>query len=212
MTTIILIRHGETQWNREETFRGQADVPLNEKGLQQAESVAQATKQWKLAAVYSSPLSRAIETAKAVARLHGLEVQVEPRFIDLNYGEWEGLTVQQVEARYPDLYAQWQKHPEQVSAPKGEGLAQVRARAVPALEVIVSQHPDQTVAVVAHRVVNKVLLCAILGLDDSHFWQIRQDTCALNIFHATPDGYVLRLLNDQCHLRQGGLEPDRVDF
>ncbi len=201
MVTVILVRHGETAWNRREVFRGRADVELNERGRTQARAVAASLKERSVAAVYSSPLRRAVETAKAIAQPHNATVQIEEGFIDFDYGRWQGLQHDEVLRRYPRLYRDWIERPHTVRMQGGESLKMVRRRAMNALMKVTERHPDQTVVVVSHRVVNKVLLCTALGLGNSHFWRIRQDTCALNVLERSHDQWAVWLLNDTCHLK-----------
>jgi len=202
MITVILVRHGETAWNRREVFRGRADIELNERGRAQAQAVAGAVKERMVSAVYSSPLRRAVETAEAVALPHKITVQIEEGFIDFDYGRWQGLQHDDVRRRYPKLYRDWIERPHTVRMDGGESLRMVRRRAMNALMQVTERHPDETVVVVSHRVVNKVMLCAVLGLDNSHFWRIRQDTCALNVLEWSQGRWVVRLLNDTCHLKR----------
>jgi alpha-ribazole phosphatase len=201
MVTVILVRHGETAWNRREVFRGRADVELNQRGRAQAQAVAASLKKREVAAVYSSPLRRAIETAQAIARPHNIPVRVEQGFIDFDYGSWQGMQHDEVRRRYPKLYQDWIERPHTVRIEGGESLRMVRRRAMNALRNLAEQHPEETVVIVAHRVVNKVILCAVLGLDNSHFWRVRQDTCALNILEWSRDQWAVQLLNDTCHLK-----------
>ena len=199
---IYLIRHGQTGWNKEGIFRGRIDVGLDETGLEQAKATGEALRTVKIAAVYSSPLSRAVQTAEAVAMPHGLAVNQDDSFIDLNFGVWQGLSVKEVEARYPELYATWRKQPHKARFPEGEGLDEVRERAMAGLERLASTHPqEETIVIVSHRVVTKLILCAALGLDNSHFWQITQDTCCINLLEYTGGRYIIHLINDTCHLR-----------
>jgi broad specificity phosphatase PhoE len=201
MVTVILVRHGETAWNRREVFRGRADVELNERGRAQAQAVAASMRERAVAAVYSSPLRRAVETAEAIAEPHNVTVQTEDGFIDFDYGCWQGLQHDEVRRRYPILYQEWLERPHTVRMDGGESLRMVRRRAMNALMQATERHADETVVVVSHRVVNKVILCAVLGLGNSHFWRIRQDTCALNVLEWSQDQWVVRLLNDTCHLK-----------
>ena len=212
MTTLFLVRHGQTGWNKEQIFRGTKDVPLDEVGREEALLVGERLKGEGLRAVYSSPLARAKETAEAIARFYNLEVRVLPGFNDLNFGEWEGMSLQEVKKRYPDLYQQWLQSPQRVIFPAGEGLDAVSTRAMKAVEEIIERHPEEAVALVSHRVVLKVLICALLGLDNSHFWNIGQDTTAVNCFHYKDGRWIVALLNDTCHLRGVGEEKGRVDF
>jgi len=199
---LFLIRHGETGWNTQEIFRGHADIPLNENGFEQARKTAAALQPLPIAAVYSSPLSRAVETARLIAEPHGHEVIIEEGFIDFNYGIWQGRPHEEVKKKYPELYHLWLTAPHKVRFEQGEALADVRTRALAALEKILARHKGENVVVVTHRVVCKVLLCVLLGLDESHFWRIRQDTCAINVLEYSDDhGYIVSKLNDTCHLR-----------
>ncbi|MCX8067672.1 MAG: histidine phosphatase family protein [Anaerolineae bacterium] len=201
-TQIILVRHGQTAWNEPgERIRGQSDVPLSEEGLAQARATARyIAARWPLTAVYSSPLSRAMETAQAIAEAQGLEVHPLDGLMDLSFGEWEGLTIPEVQARYPDLWRAWQEAPHTVRFPGGESLDDVRSRCTQALREVVERHPGETVAMVAHRVVNQVLLCVILGLGNDHFWHVLQDPCAVSRIEWNGKFYRLALMNDTSHL------------
>jgi broad specificity phosphatase PhoE len=212
MTTLFLVRHGRTGWNKEQIFRGTKDVPLDAVGREEALLVGERLKGERLRAVYSSPLSRAKETAEAIARFHNVEVQVLAGLIDLNFGEWEGQSLEEVKKQYPDLYQQWLQEPHQVVFPNGEGLDAVSSRAMKVVEGIIERHPQGAVALVSHRVVLKVLICALLGLDNSHFWNIGQDTTAVNCFHHRAGRWIAALLNDTCHLKGVGEKGGKVDF
>jgi len=200
-TRIILIRHGQTAWNREEVFRGRAGVPLDDVGLQQAEAVAAALQEEPIALVVASPLSRAVQTARAVAQSHKLPVVNDDAFTDIDFGQWQGVPAAQVQQQYPELYAAWLTRPHHVRFPGGEDLNTVAARAFAGLEALAECRVAETIALVAHRVVNKLLICRVLGLDSSHFWQIKQDTACINRLSFGADGWVLECLNDTCHLR-----------
>jgi len=212
MATVILVRHGETEWNRREIFRGRADVELNQRGREQAKALGVALEGRSLDAVYSSPLSRAVETAEAIAEPHGMAVEIEDGFVDFDYGIWQGLAHDEVRQRYPGVYQDWIDRPHTVRMDDGESLRMVRRRAMQALMNVVDRHRDETVVIVAHRVVNKVVLCAVLELDNSHFWRIRQDTCALNVFEWSDGRFVIRLLNDTCHLEHVSGDRLTTDF
>ncbi len=201
VTRIILVRHGQTAWNRDERIRGRSDIPLDETGLEQARATARyIAARWPLTAVYASPLQRAMDTARAIAAAQGLEAQPLDGLLDLSFGEWEGLPIPEVQTRYPDLWQAWMTAPHTVHFPGGESLDDIRERSMAALRDVVGRHPGETVALVAHRVVNQVLLCAVLGLGNDHFWQIGQDTCAVNEIEWNGRFYRLTLMNDTSHL------------
>ena len=203
MTRIILIRHGQTIWNREQRFRGQTDIALDEFGLKQAEATGHyVAARWPVVAVYASPLRRTMQTAEAVARAQGLTVHPLDGLLDINFGEWQGQLADDVARRYPDLFRAWEEAPHTVHLPAGECLDDVRDRVVAALDEVVARHAEQVVALVSHTVVNRVLLCAVLGLGNEHFWRLRQDICAVNVFEADEHGnFTTVLLNDTCHLQ-----------
>jgi len=212
MVKVMLVRHGETDWNREQVFRGRIDVELNRNGREQARALAEATRMFQIDAVYSSPLSRSLETARIVAEAHHLDVKIAQGFVDFHYGDWQGLKHQEVKEKLPDLYLSWHESPHLVQISGGESLDDVRRRSLKELKKIVTEHEGGTVMIVSHRVVNKVLLCAIMELDNSHFWRLRQDNCCLNIFECSEDEYTICLLNDICHLRQTTGSVLKADF
>jgi ribonuclease HI len=202
MTRFILIRHGQTAWNKVERFRGQVDVPLDDIGLAQAEATAErVATDWRPSAVYCSPLKRAVQTAQAIARRLGREAQPLQGFIDIDFGKLKGLTAKEARERWPKIASAWFKKPHTVDFPQGESLQIVRDRNMRALRRVIEQHPGQDVAIVAHNVVNRVLLCAMLGLENSDYWRIWQDTCAINVIEWRHNMFIVLALNDTCHLR-----------
>ena len=198
---LILVRHGETQWNAEEIFRGRADIPLSETGLRQAELLADYLADMEIEAVYSSPLQRAYKTAEAIASRHGITVRLEPGLLDLDFGEWEGKTWQRVQEEYQELAGQWLAAPEKIRFPAGEGLDDVKQRAVQVVNNAIAIHRG-TVVLVSHRVVLKVLICYLLGLDNSHFWNIRLDTCGMTTFLFENGRFILTAHNNTSFLER----------
>ena len=212
MTTIYLIRHGQTDWNKKKIFRGRADVPLNEHGRKEAEALAQYLKDVRPTACYSSPLSRARETAEIALRPRSLTIVPDEGIIDIDYGKWQGVSDADVRKHYSETHRRWHATPQRVKFPNGESLAMVRRRAMASLDRIRSNHPEGIVYVVAHRVVTKVIMCAVLGLANAAFWKIRQDNCAYNIIELTDKGAVVVVMNETCHMRAAGLAPKLGDF
>jgi broad specificity phosphatase PhoE len=201
MTEIILIRHGETEWNTSETFRGRADIDLDASGLQQAELLGSYLSKEKIDLIYSSPLKRAVKTAEAIARFQNIEVNAVENLNDLDFGEWQGLTLEEVKGKYEELYRDWLDTPEQVKIPGGESLQSILDRALPFVEDAVMKCGEGKVALVSHRVVHKVLICALLGLDNSHFWNIKLDTGAITRFIYNGDKVILTVHNDTPYLK-----------
>jgi len=190
MTEIILTRHGETKWNVEEVFRGRIDIELNQNGIRQAELLAEYLSGRNIDAIYSSPLRRASKTAEIIAGYHGLDVEMAPGLIDLDFGDWQGLSLQEVKDKYAGAFLEWASRPHKVEIPAGESLRQVRQRAMNVVDDVIAKDKG-TVILIAHRVVNKVLICALLGLDNSHFWNIRQDNCGITTFTYEKGRFVL---------------------
>jgi len=202
MTQIILVRHGQTPWNKDKIFRGSRDIPLNDQGREEARLAGEWLKGETIDAAYCSPLSRARDTGEAIARHHHLTVADLPGLTDLCYGDWEGVPLTEVKVKYADLYRQWETAPQTVRFPGGETLDEVKERSLAAVEWAVQRHPGQTVLLAAHRAVNKVLICALIGLDNSNFWRIGQDTTAVNRFDWNGTVWQIMALNDTCHLRE----------
>lgn len=211
MTEIILIRHGETDWNAAEIFRGRADVALNETGVKQAKALGEYLKAEQIDFIYSSPLKRAVETAGAIARHHALEVNTVENLIDFHFGDWQGLYSREVEARYPELYQDWRDTPEQVRIPGGESLEDVRNRAFPFIEDAILRCGEGRVVFVSHCIINKVLFCALLGIELSRFWNIRIDMGSLTRFTCGDGRLVLIKHNDTSFLEAAGM-PGGTDF
>jgi len=201
MTQIILARHGETEWNVREVFRGRCDIGLNEVGVRQAELLADHLIDLKIEAIYSSPLKRALDTARYVAKHHGLSVIVADGLVDLNYGVWQGLSHQEIKERYRALYEKWLEKPHLVAIPEGESLDEVRKRALGVVDGVISKHSG-AVVLVSHRVVAKVLICSMLGLDTSHFWNIKQDVGGITTFEHEGGRFILIRHNDTSYLGQ----------
>ncbi len=202
MTTIILTRHGQTEWNKVERFRGQADIPLDEAGLEQAVATGKRiANEWHPAAVYASPLARTVRTAQDIARRLDLQVQTEPGLIDINYGEWTGLTPEEVRQRWPELIAAWYQHPETVHIPGGETLEQLRQRGMQTINQLIAHHPQETIAVVGHTAINRTIILGALRLGNERFWHIEQDNCAINVIKAESGDFTIALINDTSHLK-----------
>ena len=201
MTRIILIRHGQTAWNAEERIRGQVDVPLDPIGVGQAQATAaRVAKEWQPVAVYCSPLERAVQTARFIADELGLDVQKVSELNDMNFGTWQGLSYREVRASWPEMARRWMEEPDRVSFPGGESLGVVKERGMTAVQRIIDRHADQHVVIVGHTVLNRVLLCAVLGLTNASHWRIGQDTCAVNVIDWQNGAFYLHCLNDTCHL------------
>jgi broad specificity phosphatase PhoE len=205
MLEIVLIRHGETDWNVGQVFRGRADIGLNKTGIRQAELLGEYLSRDRIDFIYSSPLQRAAKTASAIAAYHNLEVNNMSNLIDIDFGEWQGLSLEEVKARYREIYRDWIDTPEQVRVPGGECLEEVRARAMSFVEDAVMRCGEGRIVLVSHRVVCKVLICGLLGVDNSFFPKIRIDNCGVTRFDCGKGRLVLTVHNDTAFLRSMGV-------
>lgn len=197
---LILVRHGESCWNEAGRVQGFSDIELNEKGRQQAEQIAQALSQEKVIAVYSSPLKRALDTARAIAQTHHLEVHTDPGLKEINAGELEGITLDKLKREYSEFLREWREGKSSFRMPGGESLEELQTRAWGAIQRIVQRHSQGAVAVVGHTFTNLVTLCRALELEIPYFRRLRQDVAAINILDYGEKGFSLKLLNDTCHL------------
>jgi len=205
---IILVRHGSTEWNDKDVFRGRVDISLDKIGIQQAYAIANRLSVLDVSAVYSSPLKRALETAQIIATKLKVNIKAEDSLVDFDFGKWQGLSTREVQKQFPQAYKQWLSEPHLVKIPGAENLSDVRNRITKMLfETLIKEKND--IVVVSHRIVNKMLICAALSLDDSYFWQIKQDVAAISILDYRDGVFTLSLLNDTNHL--GGTEQLR-DF
>jgi probable phosphoglycerate mutase len=217
-TRLLLLRHGQTAWNAPtrapgesgaggsdaglERFRGRMDLPLDDVGLAQARAVAVRLQGEPIAAVYASPLGRARQTVAPLAAELGLAVEDQASLLDIDYGRFQGLTHAEAAEAYPRQYAQWRATPGRVHFPGGEGLADVQARLYALLADLAVRHAGQTVVLVGHQIVNKVLLCSLLGLEAAldQIWRVEQDTACVNVFQRSGERWHTLSVNDICHL------------
>jgi len=201
MAKLILARHGETVWNIEKIYRGRADVNLDEMGIKQAELLGKCLGNLELEAIYSSPLRRAMDTANIVARYQKISVHIAEGLVDFDYGEWQSLPEQEAKMLYPTLHNEWHNTPHKVKMPGGESLEDVRRRAIEVVNDVLAKYQG-SVVLVSHRVVNKVLICFLLGLDNSYFWNIKQDVGGITIFDYVDGRFVLTRHNDTSYLKE----------
>ncbi len=202
---IFLIRHGETRGNREGFFRGRSDFPLNENGVKQAVALGEALRDSGIQVIYSSPLSRAYETAQRVASAVGAEVLIEEGFNNINLGPWEGRKKEEIREKYPREFETWITVPENLRLPGAESVLEVQERSVKTLKKLVkelSEKKIQTFAIVTHRAVLKPLIAGVLDIKIPFFWKIHVDTASYSILEYSPErGFTLKLLNQTSHLQ-----------
>ena len=201
MTRIILVRHGHVDWLAPERFRGRAELPLSDLGRRQARAAAgYIAATWKPEAVYTSPLGRCRDTGAAIAAPFQLEPRPIDGLCDIDYGEWQGLTRDQAQERWPAETELWFRAPHLAAIPGGETLAALLSRATAALRDILRRHPGGTVALVGHDSVNRALLLFALELPLSRYWHLRQEPCAVNELFFEDGSFVIRSINETQHL------------
>ena len=152
MTSITIIRHGETDWNVQGRYQGQADPPLNKRGFKQAYELAGKLTNSNLQLIYSSPLLRASQTAQIIIDHLQIPVHTDARFSEINQGDWQTRLRSEIEDLYPDLFQRWETEPWEVTPPGGEHLTEVQSRVYAAIDDIVDHHPDQRIGLVTHRI------------------------------------------------------------
>jgi phosphoserine phosphatase len=202
---ILLIRHGETEFNRNHRFQGRIDVPLNPEGVDQAQALARALKNERLAAIYSSPLRRAVETARLVKSFHpSTPFFEEPGLIEMDLGEFDGIEGERWAEHYPDFRKRWLESPAALRMPGGESLQDVQNRVVETLErIALNYSPEDTLLISSHSFVNRTILCHALGKPLDSFRELRQGNAALNILYKEGREIRVEVINDQSHLKKG---------
>jgi len=202
---IILVRHGETDWNKEGRFQGQIDIPLNETGKNQAQKASQFLKSINFNKAYSSSMSRPLETAKIIlgenSKLNILKIN---ELSEISHGLWEGKLEKDIKTTWPEMLVKWHQEPENVIMPEGESIEDVSKRSLKAWQSICkNQNKNDVTLVVAHDAVNKTLLCNILGLSYSKIWTIKQGNggiTVIDIFDDPKKDSVISALNITTHL------------
>lgn len=201
---IFLIRHGETRLNTLRKFQGSLDEPLNDTGKMQAKLVAKRLAKEKIDAVYSSAMIRACHTAEEIAKEHGLVVIKRPELNEVNYGEWEGKSYDELEKQYPkevaerkrDIISRYKFKP-----PKGESYEELEQRIIPFYKEILERQQGKTIVVVCHGAVKKTLMRLLLGLEVHQVPMILLHNTSLSIIEKREKGMELVLFNSDEHLK-----------
>ncbi len=194
---LLLIRHGQTNWNLEQRFQGQSDIPLNETGRKQAAALAERLAAETFDAVYTSDLQRATETAKIIC---ASPIHPDPRLREVNFGDWEGLTYDEIKAKHPETLAAWEADIFKNAPPHGETLEGLAERVQFILDELRAKHQDQRILIVAHGGVLQTLICLALKLPPTMYWQFHLSTASLSEVAFYPAGAILNSLNDTSHL------------
>ena len=202
---LLLVRHGETDWNRQGRFQGQIDIPLNENGRAQAAAAGDFLRRVKLDRAYTSSMSRPRQTAEGILSHHpGVPLTSVPHLVEIGHGQWEGCLEEEIAAGWAELLADWKRAPETVQMPDGETIHDVWDRSLKGWNTIAaSLADDETALVVAHDAVNKTILCALLGLSPADIWAVKQGNGGVTVIdypHGPDQPPVVVCLNQTAHL------------
>ena len=200
-TIIILVRHGETTYNAEGRFQGAIDIPLNEKGLQQADMLAESLKDVPIDVFVSSPMKRAYVTTEKCAALHDMEIAyTDERLCEASYGDWTGQLRSDIKKKFPREYKLQHDTRWKYTPPHGESLKSIQKRYRAALDDIVKKYPGKTILVGAHSAGNTAVLCSVLNINLNHYNQLKQDNTCVNVLEYKDGEWKLLLMNSVEHL------------
>ncbi len=203
MTILLLARHGEVEGINPPVFRGRLDLHLTEAGVRQARALAKAiSKIHRVTALFSSPARRCVDTAALIGKTLDRPVQTLPALQDIDFGTWQGLSYEEVQARWPQQWQRWCNTPQLASIPQAETLQEALARVSGAMRELLARHHDQTIVVVAHDSINRILLCHLLDISLSHYGSLQQDPCCINRLQIDHDRTTLLSLNETGHLHR----------
>ena len=195
MAKLYLIRHGETDYNNALRFQGQTDIPLNQKGIEQAEKAADFFRDIPLQAIYTSTLIRAKTTAEIIAGVKGMDVQETDALREMSFGIWENMNTKDIQKKYAKEWKDFFSSPARITIPQGENMLDVQKRAYPTVQEILDKYPEGDVAFVAHGGIIRVLICTMLGLDLNRAWHLHVGNASITCFYYWGRSYTLDYAN-----------------
>ncbi|HIW49073.1 MAG TPA: histidine phosphatase family protein [Firmicutes bacterium] len=206
MNRLYLIRHGETQWNKEMRFQGWTDIPLSETGREQAQKLAWRMRDIPIDEIYASPLQRAVETARPMAQLKGLSISTMQAFKEINFGPWEGMTAQEIREGWGESFVEFMKYPEAGTFPGEGSFDQVTERIRQGLDQVLEQKDGKNIAIVSHGGIVRLMIRYLMGFTGEWYNKTWIDNTSISIVEVRPKrGNLLRVLNDFSHLKNGVL-------
>jgi len=206
LARLILVRHGQTEWNRLGRYQGQSDIELNETGLKQTQQAAERLATEKINAIYCSDLMRARQTAEIIASKHNMAgaIHESPLLREMNFGDYEGLTFDQMDPKFQLIFSadpSWRSSGPNVRAPNGESIADLAARVKQFIQQILEHHrQEETILIAAHGGPLQVMICHFLDIGLEHWWQIRLSGASVSIVETYPQGASIVLLNGTSHV------------
>ena len=195
MAKLYLIRHGETDYNNSLRFQGQTDIPLNQKGIEQAEKAADFFRDIPLQAIYASSLIRAKTTAEIIARAKGMELQETDALREMSFGIWENMNTKDIQKKYAKEWKDFFASPANTKIPQGESMSDAQKRVYPVVQEILDRYPEGDVAFVAHGGIIRVLICTMLGLDLNRAWHLHVGNASITCFYYWGRSYTLDYAN-----------------
>lgn len=205
MNKIFLIRHGQTDWNLEGRTQGIQDSNLTEKGIEDTKLLAKRLREEEIHVIYSSTLNRAKKTAKIISNELNIPVKYNEDLVELNYGEWEGLTIEEIRNKYPEQLDNWFTRPHLTIFPDGEDLIKAQERVVTAFNNILNENKEKekNILIVSHSTMIRLLLLNILDMNLSSYNRLKQNNCAINVIGIRRNEPVLLQYNDTCYMHKG---------
>jgi len=198
---FFVVRHGETDWNKLGRFQGHTDISLNDRGLSQASETAVASEDWGYTAIYSSPLVRTVQVAEEIAKVTPMLVSQEPGLKELNLGDLEGVTGEEMRNDWPALFAAWRTDPEKMSMPNGESLGELRDRTWQVILDIEQKHSsDDSIVVISHNFAIRSIVNELLGMPLAYFHRMSLNLASVCTFDSDERGRRLTGYNSTSHL------------
>ncbi|MCF8002070.1 MAG: alpha-ribazole phosphatase [Halanaerobiales bacterium] len=201
-TKIVLIRHGETEWNKSSKYQGNIDIELNKKGQKQARELFEYLKDEKFDLIYSSTLKRAYHTVKDIAEYQKKDIITSPDLMEIDFGEWEGSTFSEIEKKYPKLAKKWAKDPTCCKPPQGEHISEVEKRVGKTIDQIIDQNEDKKILIATHGGIVRIIIAYLLDLPLNRIFSIEVDNVSISRIKLYKHYPVIKLLNSTHHLKK----------
>lgn len=201
MARLILVRHGYTYWNEEKKYQGFSDIDLNPQGIEEAIKVGKRLSLEKIDMIYSSPLRRSLHTAEIINESFNKEIQISECLKEINFGEWEGYTYEEIVKHYPELMDDWHERPADMRPPKGENFRDLQERAINVLHEIYDVNKGKNVLIVTHGGLISVLVCHILKIELDELWKFISSNTGITILEEMDDELILTTFNEHGHLK-----------
>jgi probable phosphoglycerate mutase len=198
---MIIVRHGESEWNRIHRYQGQMDAPLSDLGLRQAEALGERLRNERFDAIFTSPLQRAALTARAIARFHPeVPYREEDGLLEIDHGAWQGKFAHEIAEEFADGLREWREHPTRAQMPGGESFSNILKRTLDFREQVCKEYHEQTILVSTHDVVVKILVADALGMNMDRINRIWVTNASISVIEYGDDLPYLVSLSEACHL------------